>query len=107
MMTLPGKLPSSSSSRPAGLSLCELGMNIVPPLSLQKSSRHINTCAYILAVHISACGWGSIIPQVQICITLSRYAPTDTHCVRNWLGQLCLCASLVVLPCKSWPSVLC
>lgn len=43
-MTLPGKLPSSSSSRPAGLSLCELGMNMVPPLSSRKSSRHIITC---------------------------------------------------------------
>ena len=29
------------------LSLCELGMNMVPPLSSLKSSRHINTCASI------------------------------------------------------------
>jgi len=52
-VTLPGKVPSMSSSMPLGFCMCELGMNMVPPLSCLNSSRQISTCA--LDWHHAAC----------------------------------------------------
>ena len=52
-IVLPGKVPSMSSSMPSGFCTCELGMNMVPPLSCLNSSRQINTCA--LDWHHAAC----------------------------------------------------